>query len=48
MEVFQKLKLDLASDPVILLLGIHPEETIIQKDACSPVFTAALFTFAKT
>ena len=32
----------------ILLLGIYPEKTIIQKDTCIPVFIAALFTIART
>ena len=27
---------------------MHPEKTIIEKDTCTPVFTAALFTIAKT
>ena len=31
-----------------LLLGIHAEKTIIEKDTCTPVFTAALFTIART
>ena len=31
-----------------LLLGIYPEKTIIRKDTCTPMFTAALFTIAKT
>ena len=35
-------------DPAIPLLGIYPEKTIIQKDTCSPVFIAALFTIART
>ena len=35
-------------DPAIPLLGIYPEETIIQKDTCTPMFIAALFTIAKT
>ena len=30
------------------LLGIYPEKTIIEKDTCTPVFIAALFTIAKT
>ena len=34
-------------DPAIPLLGIHPEETKIEKDMCVP-FTAALFTIART
>ena len=38
----------LSYDPVIPLLGICPEKTIIQKDTCTPVFTVALFTIAKT
>ena len=35
-------------DPAIPLLGIYPEKTTIWKDTCTPVFTAALFTIAKT
>ena len=35
-------------DPVISLLSISPEKTIIQIDTRSPAFTAALFTIAKT
>ena len=34
-------------DPVIPILGIYLEETIIQKDTCTSMFTAALFTIAK-
>ena len=30
------------------LLGIYLEKTIIQKDTCTPMFTAALFTIART
>ena len=30
------------------LLGIYPEKTIIQKESCSTVFTATLFTIART
>ena len=37
----------LSCDPVIPLLGICPEKTIIQKDTCTPVFTVALFTTVK-
>ena len=35
-------------DPVIPLLGIYPEETKIEKDTCIPLFTAELFTIART
>ena len=42
--------MELPYDPAIPLLGIYPEKTkiLIQKDTCAPVFTAALFTIAKT
>ena len=43
-----KLKIVLPYDPAIPLLGIYQEKTLIQKDPCNPVFTAALFTIAKT
>ena len=29
-------------------MGIYPEETVIRKDTCTPMFTAALFTIART
>ena len=35
-------------DPVIPLLGIYPEETKTDKDTCTPLFIAALFTIART
>ena len=35
-------------DPAIPLLGIYSEKTIVQKDTCTPVFIAALFTIART
>ena len=44
----KKLKIELPYDLAIPLLGIYLEETIIQKDTCTPMFTAALFTIAKT
>ena len=42
----KKLKIELHYDPAIPLLGIYPEKTIIPKDTCTPMFTAALFTIA--
>ena len=45
---FKNLKLELPYDPAIPLLGKHPDKTIIQKDTCTPLFIAALFTIAKT
>ena len=44
----KKLKIELLYNPAILLLGIYPEKTIIQKDECNPTFIAALFTTART
>ena len=44
----KKLKVELPYDPAIPLLGIYLEKTIIQKDTCTPVFTAALFTTARS
>ena len=44
----KKLKIELPYDPAIPLLGICPEKTRIQKDTCTPVFTAALFTIARS
>ena len=44
----KKLKIELPYDLGILLLGIYPEKNMVRKDTCTPVFTAALFTIAKT
>ena len=44
----RKLKLELPYDPAIPLLGIYLDKIIIQKDTCTPMFIAALFTIAKT
>ena len=45
---FQKTKIELPYDPSVSLLGIYPDKAIIQKDTCTPMFIAALFTIAKT
>ena len=44
----KKLKIELPHNPTIPLLGINPEKTIIQKDTCTPMFIAALFTIVRT
>ena len=44
----KKLRIKLSYDPATPLLGIYPEKAIIQKDICTPMFTAALFTIART
>ena len=44
----KKLKIELPYDPAIPLLCIYPEKTIIQKESCTQMFFAALFTIART
>jgi len=44
----KKLGIKPPCDPPIPLLGIHPEETKIERDTCIPLFIAALFTIART
>ena len=44
----KKLEIELAYDPAIPLLDIHTKETRIERDACTPMFIAALFTIART
>ena len=43
----KKLGIKPPYDPAIPLLGIYPEETKIEKDTCTPMFIAALFTIAR-
>ena len=43
-----KNKIELPYDPAIPLLGIHTEETRTERDTCTPMFIAALFTTAGT
>ena len=44
----KKLKIELPYDPAIPLLGIYLKKTIIQKESCTTIFIAALFTIART
>ena len=44
----KKLAIKLPHGPAILLLGIYSKETRIEKDTCTPMFNAALFTVART
>ena len=44
----KKLKMELPYDTAIPLLGIYPEKTIIQKESCTTMFIAALFTIARS
>ena len=45
---FTNHKVELPYDHVVPLLGIYLEKTTIQKDTCTPMFIAALFTIAWT
>ena len=46
---FKKLEIELPCDPALPLLGVYLKKikTLTQKDTCTPVFIAALFTIAK-
>ena len=44
----KKLEIELPYDPAIPLLGIHTEETRIERDMYTPIFIAALFRIART
>ena len=47
-RVLKKLGVKPSYDPAIPLLGIYPKEAKIERDTCIPLFTAALFTTART
>ena len=44
----KKLEIELPCDSAIPLLGIHTEETRIERDTRTPMFIAALFIIART
>ena len=44
----KNLKIEPPYDPAIPLWGVYPEKTIIQKESCTTMFTAALFTTARS
>ena len=43
----QKLEIELSYDPEIPLLGIHTEETRIERDTSIPMFITALFIIGR-
>ena len=47
-EIPLKIRNKTTIQPNNPILGIYPEETIIEKDTCIPMFTAALFIIART
>ena len=40
----KKLEIELPYDPAIPVLGLHTKEIRIERDMCTPMFTAAIFT----
>jgi len=44
----KKLEIELPYNPAIPLWGIHTEETKIERDMCTPIFIASLFTITRT
>ena len=44
----RKLYIELPYDPLIPLLGIYLHKTFLEKDTCTRMFIAALFTMART
>ena len=44
----KKQEIELPYEPAIPLLCIHTEKTRIERDACTPMFIAALFIIART
>ena len=45
-RLLKKLGIKPPYDLAIPLQGIYPEEIKTEKDTCTPIFTAALFTIA--
>ena len=43
----KKLEIELTDDTATPLLGIHTKKTRMERDTCTPVFTAALFIIAR-
>ena len=46
-EIPKKVEIELPYDATIPLLGIHTQETRIERDTCTPMFIAALFLIAE-
>ena len=46
-RLLKKLEIELPYYPAIPLRDIHTKETGIERDTCTPMFIAALFTIAR-
>ena len=44
----RKLYIELPHDPAVPLLSIYLDKTVLKKDTCTRMFTAALCTITKT
>ena len=44
----KKLGIELPYNPAVPIIGIHTEETRTERDTCTPMCSAALFTTART
>ena len=44
----RRLNIELPCEPATPLLGMYPDKTFIEKDTCTLMFIAALFTIAET
>ena len=47
-RLLKKLEIELPYNPAISLLGMHTEESRIERDKCTPMFITALFIIART
>ena len=47
-RILKILGIELPYDPAVSLLGIYPKENRTEKDTCTTMFTATLFTIART
>ena len=47
-EIPYKMEIELQYGPAIPLLGIHTEETRIERDMCTPMFISVLFILGRT
>ena len=47
-DFLKQLVIELPYNPAIPLLGIYLKEIRIERDTCTPMFTALLFTIART
>ena len=46
-RLLKNLNTEVPYDPAVPLPGIYPRKTMIQKDTCTPMFIAVLFTVAR-